>query len=80
MFVYLFLVIVGGFVGNLIGTSKNRIVWGMFMGILLGPLGWLIVALGPNNGPRCPFCKGVVIKGATKCKNCGSDLLYTDEK
>ena len=61
-------------VGYLIGKSKSRPVSGFIWGLLLGPIGWLVIAVGPDMGPKCPACKGDVVKGATKCKNCGSDL------
>lgn len=66
--------IVGGLIGAAIGQSKNRIAGGLILGLLLGPIGWLLVAVGPNNNPKCTACKGTVEKGATKCKNCGTDL------
>ena len=61
-------------VGFAIGKSKSRPTAGFIWGLLLGPIGWLIVAIGPDNSPKCPKCKGVIVKGAIKCKNCGSDL------
>ena len=36
------------FIGVLIGESKGRPGAGLFWGLLLGPLGWLLVGLGPN--------------------------------
>ena len=62
-------------IGTLVGQAKGRAVAGMIWGLVLGPLGWVLVALGPNLKPKCSHCKGVIIPGATKCKNCGSDLL-----
>lgn len=35
-------------VGYLIGQPKGRPVGGLVLGVLLGPLGWLLVAVGPN--------------------------------
>lgn len=61
-------------VGTAIGAKKNRTLFGLLISVLLGPIGWVIVLLMPNNFPKCHACKGDVIAGATKCKNCGSDL------
>lgn len=61
-------------VGALIGQSKGRTTAGVIFGLLVGPIGWLIVAIGPNLKPKCPECGGVIVAGARKCKNCGSTL------
>jgi hypothetical protein len=69
----LWAVVMGG-IGAAIGARKARTGFGFVLGALVGPIGWLIVLIMPSNQPKCPACKGDVIKGATKCKNCGSDL------
>ena len=66
--------LIGGAVGSIIGARKQRQEAGFWFGFLLGPIGWILVLAGPDLGPKCPACKGSVIVGATKCKNCGSDL------
>jgi len=73
-------IIVGVGIGAAIGETKHRAGEGAILGALLGPIGWLIIALGKNMGPKCPACKGDIIKGAIKCKNCGSDLKWSDIK
>jgi len=64
--------IIGTLIGALIGQSKGRAIYGAFWAALLGPIGWLIVALGANVKPKCNECGGVVMLGARRCKNCGS--------
>jgi len=68
--------ILGPLIGAAIGQKKGRAGAGFFFGLLLGPIGWLIVAVGPDitSGRMCPACKGKVPEGATKCMHCGSDL------
>lgn len=68
------LLAVTGLVGALIGQVKNRVGLGIFLGLILGPIGWLIIALCENHSLKCPECGGVVVEGARKCKNCGSTL------
>ena len=75
---FLFIWAIMALVGYLIGKSKSRPTAGFIWGLLLGPIGWLIIAIGPDMGPKCPECKGDVVPGARKCKNCGSDLIKTD--
>jgi len=69
----LWMVVFGG-VGATIGARKTRVFAGFMWGILLGPIGWLLIAAGPNYGPQCPACKGSVPTDATKCMHCGADL------
>jgi hypothetical protein len=64
----------GALVGAAIGSSKGRAFAGAAWGIFLGPIGWLIIALAPDTRLKCPECGGAIVKGARKCKNCGSDL------
>jgi Short C-terminal domain len=49
---YLLAVICGCFISGLIGAAigekKGRKGAGFFFGILMGPLGWLLIAVGPN--------------------------------
>lgn len=66
--------LVGGIIGYFIGKSKNRTSAGFWFGFFLGIIGWVIVLVGPDLNVKCPQCKGNVVKGAAKCKNCGSDL------
>lgn len=77
-FVYLLTVVTGavmaGFIGMAIGNLKNNPLFGFFFGFTFGPIGWLIVAIGPDNQPKCPYCKGAIVSGAIKCKNCGSTI------
>jgi len=67
-------IIIGILVGALIGQSKGRVSARTFFGFLLGPIGWLITAIGPNKKPKCLFCGGEIVEGAIKCKNCCSKL------
>jgi predicted RNA-binding Zn-ribbon protein involved in translation (DUF1610 family) len=59
-------------VGALIGKSKGRADSGAIWSAVLGPIGWLIVALQQDLSQKCPECGGAVVPGARKCKNCGS--------
>ena len=61
-------------IGALIGSIKARIGMGLFLGFLLGPFGWLIMALMKSHKARCPKCGGIIEEGYEKCKHCGSEL------
>jgi hypothetical protein len=62
-------------IGIFVGRSRGRSAYeGCLMGLFLGPIGLLMMAIGPDYSPSCPYCKGTIIDGATRCKNCGQLL------
>lgn len=69
-------ILLGGLVGAAIGSNKGRSGAGFVLGALVGPIGWLLIAFGPDETPGtlCPACKGKVPDGAVKCMHCGSDV------
>ncbi len=72
MIVLLWLIL--GFIGALIGKEKGRTGDGFCLGILLGPIGLLIIfLLGPAGGKRCWACRGYLNPDATVCARCGRD-------
>jgi hypothetical protein len=58
--------LIGAAIGAAIGARKNRTGFGLLIGFIAGPIGWLIVLLLPSNFPKCPACKGDVIPGAVQ--------------
>jgi hypothetical protein len=74
-FIDLFIgMLIGGLVGALIGRSRGRLVDGLGWGIILGPIGWLIVALLKDLRPKCPHCGSAFNPGASRCCHCGGDI------
>ncbi len=68
-----------------VGSQKGRQGLGLTLGVLLGWLGLLIIALIPptaegrraealRHGFACPFCQEPVRQGATVCPHCQRDL------
>lgn len=76
--------VIFGAVGMLIGQRKGRALAGLIWAMLLGPIGWAIVALGPNmNAPKavpCPFCAGAVPMNQAQCNHCKNALKWINGK
>ena len=66
-------------IGWAIGKSKQREGAGALYGLLLGPLGWIIMLLFPSAGTKCPHCGGIAKKGASVCCHCGRDLIVRSQ-
>jgi hypothetical protein len=62
-------------IGALIGKYKGRADSGVLWSALLGPIGWIVVALMEDLRPKCPHCRGVIPAGARKCMHCGENLV-----
>lgn len=74
-------VVVAGGVGYAIGNAKGNGRLGFWLGLLLGLIGWgivLVVNYSKDNRPKCPECKGAIVEGARRCKNCGVVLAGSD--
>jgi len=55
--------IIAGVIWHNNGRSGNG---GFWLGILLGPLG-IILVLVMGSGLACPECRGSVVRGASRC-------------
>lgn len=58
----------------LIGSRKGAHLLGLFLGLLLGPLGILAAIAMKGNRKQCPSCKEWVHKEARTCPHCAGDV------
>ena len=71
---FLVLWFISGLVGAAIGSSKERTLAGLILGLILGPIGWLFIAISSGGRKRCPSCRSWVDKLATVCPRCSRDI------
>jgi hypothetical protein len=71
---------VGALIGALVGLSKHRLLAGAVWGAILGPVGWLIVAIGPDEAQRrakrCPHCLGLLPVRQPECAHCNRRVVW----
>ncbi len=76
--------IVMGYIGGLIGQRKGRVAAGVIWSLLFGPIGWIVVFLGPDMGSvrfsTCPHCAGKVSVGSPECPHCKNRVLWMKDK
>lgn len=65
---------ISGLIGYLIGKPKGAGGFGFIVSVLLGPIGWLIIAIHGGNLKKCPNCAERVKPEATVCRFCQSKL------
>jgi len=46
------------------------------MGVLLGPLGWLILLLGPRGTTPCPYCGTTLTLWQARCGGCFTKMTW----
>lgn len=65
--------LVMGGVGAVIANARGSNPWAGFgLGLLLGPIGWIISALTGPQKKRCQYCGERVLLSAKVCKHCGA--------
>lgn len=60
--------------GAIIGWIKGRVAAGIIWAAVLGPIGWIIVALSRSKLPACPECNKGNPPSARACRHCGVNL------
>ena len=73
-------VLVGGLVGLVIGWRKNRIGFGLALGAVLGPLGWLITGYASGRFQECPECSASIPVQSKVCPKCGVSIAKAGQR
>ncbi|HEY0178149.1 MAG TPA: hypothetical protein VGC30_00770 [Dokdonella sp.] len=61
-------------VGLFVGIAKGRWLAGLLWGAMLGPIGWIVVALSKSGFVECPDCGRRNAPSAKACRHCGVNL------
>lgn len=64
-----------GLIAAAVGSSKNLGAPGFLLGLLLGPIGIMIVVLSSGNRIPCPFCREKMNRRAIVCPHCQCDVV-----
>lgn len=75
---FIIVLLFSGFVSYLIGNKKGIATSSFFLGLILGPIGIIIVLLSKGNMISCPYCKKLIDFNALKCPYCQSNISEID--
>ena len=74
---YALVLLAFGAIGALFGWRRQRVVFGFVIGVLLGPIGWMLILILPPRILKCPHCKGVLEFHAGRCSFCGTLISWS---
>ena len=66
-------------IGSAIGEKKGRKNTGIVLGLLLGPIGLIIILAMDGDKISCPHCKTKISPRATSCPRCTKDIKIRKE-
>jgi hypothetical protein len=73
LWLFIWIILLGA-VGAFLGSRKGRTGEGLFLGALLGPIGWLIIAVMRGDRIDCPACRERIAPDALICPRCQTPL------
>lgn len=75
MEIILLCMVVNALVGYFIGKAKGAVAMGIFLSLLFGPLGWIVMALIGSSSRRCHLCNKGIGAEPLVCPHCHGDLV-----
>lgn len=70
------LIICGG-IASVLGSRKGMGISSFFYGLILGPLGVVLVFISKGKRVPCPFCKKLNFMTSTVCIHCDKEISGT---
>ena len=67
-------VLTGALVGAAIGFRRDRVLRGLLLGAVLGPIGWIVIARSRSGQVECPGCSRMISRAALVCPRCGTNV------
>ena len=66
--------VTGALIGTAVGFARDRLLRGLVLGALLGPIGWYLVARSRSAQVECPGCSRLISARALVCPQCGTNV------
>ena len=67
-------------VAAVVGSRQDRVVAGLFLGLVFGPFGILFATLIRSYRAPCPFCRASMRFDAFVCPHCRKDITVDERQ
>jgi len=64
-------------IATILGSRKGMGASSFFFGLILGPLGVILVYISKGKRVACPFCDKIIYKTSTVCPHCEKEITGT---
>jgi len=71
---WILLLVICGIIGSALGSRKKMGISGFFYGLILGPLGVILVFISKGKRVACPFCKKLNYITSPVCIHCDKEI------
>ena len=68
------LLVICGIIASVLGLRKGMGISAFFYGLILGPLGVILVFISKGKRVACPFCKKLNYITSTVCIHCDKEI------
>ena len=74
---WILVLVICGIIASILGSRKGIGVSAFFFGLILGPLGVILVLLSKGKRVACPFCDKLIYKVSPVCPHCQQEITGT---
>ena len=78
IYVWILVWVVCIIIATILGSRKGMGVSSFFFGLILGPLGVILVLLSKGKRIACPFCGKLIYMTSTVCTHCEKEITDTN--
>lgn len=71
---WILLLVICGIIASVLGSRKKMGISGFFYGLILGPLGVILVFISKGKRVACPFCKKLNYITSSVCIHCDKEI------
>lgn len=75
---WILVLVICGIIASILGSRKGIGTSAFFFGLILGPLGVILVLFSKGKRVACPFCDKLIYMASTVCPHCEKEITGTN--